>query len=30
MVFGLHLNTGAAGANATPVVFNIDSFYLSP
>ena len=30
MVFGLYLNTGGAGANSTPVIFNIDSFYLSP
>lgn len=30
VLFGVHLNTGAAGANSTPVVFNIDSFYLSP
>jgi len=30
VLFGVHLNTGAAGANSTPVVFNIDSFYISP
>jgi hypothetical protein len=30
VLFGVHLNTGGAGANSTPVVFNIDSFYISP
>jgi hypothetical protein len=28
--FGLQLNTGSAGAAATPVTFNIDSFSIDP
>ena len=30
MLFGVQLNTGGAGVAATPVVFNIDSFFLVP
>ncbi len=30
VLLGVQLYTGTAGGSATPVVFNIDSFYLSP
>jgi hypothetical protein len=30
VVFGVQLNTDAAGAGATPVTFNIDSFSIDP
>ena len=30
MLFGVQLNTGSAGAASTPVVFNVDSFDLTP
>jgi hypothetical protein len=30
VVFGVQLNTGSAGASATPVTFNIDSFSIDP
>ena len=30
MLFGVQLNTGGAGTASTPVVFNVDSFYLTP
>jgi hypothetical protein len=30
VLFDVQFNTGNAGAGATPVIFNIDTFYLTP